>query len=193
MAIKNIDSLVNPLFDLPVYHQEWFFTPHAGKKRVFRISKTKVAKVPYDWEWLSSEELMKSAIGRLEDECRITQEAYDRSISVPKPEGIFYAAYRNIARPSTLYKPAIYPAFIMEYVQGRTVDKIIGNKPISEIKKMKDGVIMLQFFTEELKKAAESGFLPYDTHRGNALWDCNKKKGYLIDLEKWQKKEKKEV
>jgi len=131
-----------------------------GKEsNVFRISNNHAAKTPI----IPHEITLKN----LEKEFEIAKILFDKGISVPKPEGIFFIKYDI----------HFLKSFIMEYIEGKNGFEI-SNEEYS---------YSARLWREELERARGLGFITYDSsHAGNFIWSPKKEKIYLIDFEMWE-------
>lgn len=112
-------------------------------------------------------------LSRLRQEHDVTNEVCQAGLSVPKPEGLFRIPMLPFGESS--------PAFVMQYVQGNTMMDLSTWKKLSA--EIRDKL------HAEVEKAQKLGFSTVDAlHLGNAIYNPEENKVYLIDLELWVRK-----
>jgi len=149
-----------------------------SRSRVYRVSEDYVVKFP--WPFPDLEKCWEPRrVDDLVDEFRIAEQLYESGVSVPTPKGIFIS---SISNPLIRLFPAEkYPAFIMEYIDGVTLAKVPHEKRghLRNLSKL------------ELEKARKLGFLPSNEaeHETHSIWSPKRKRIYLVDFERWERKE----
>ena len=129
---------------------------------VFKISDGLVAKV------LNARAYNSNCIREiLEKEFETANDLYANGVRIPRPRGIF---------DLNLFKDGIkYPCFVMQYIHGVDIEKLVGLEREFAIKKQK----------KELEKAINLGYEPCDTDASNAI--LSRGRVYLIDFIGWRK------
>jgi len=153
---------------------------------VYKISDKYVAKVPRICYPDSKKNLRK--------EFEIAKVLFENGVSVPEPEGIF--KIRNLGLTSVIIPSE---AFIMEYIKGKTGSEFF--RDYSSFRMVNPNFIespsfagyneeynhIKKLYEEEIKKAKEIGFLPFDAEfNGNYIWSAERSKLYLIDFGMWE-------
>jgi serine/threonine protein kinase len=108
---------------------------------------------------------------KLQSEYEICMFAYENSISVPKPEGVF-----NVLHPK---EKQIYSAFVMEYISGETFSEFYQTWKI-------DMTEMWDLAEKENEKLRKINIFNGDFGAENAIWCPEKKKIYLVDFGHWK-------
>ena len=105
-------------------------------------------------------------------EDHVASELYTKSISVPKPEGVF-----SISLPSV--SPVPIPAFIMERVRGETYWDL----------SFMERIRARQLYEGELGKVRETtNFIPFDHYPfKNCLYQLDHDKIILFDFGEWRR------
>ncbi len=168
---KELSDLSCPPFSNP-----WYFTPKVNPKynRVRRISDTHVVKLPGGFDEPLSEETKKERLHDLYKELRVQTLAYNSGLAVPKPEGILEVSIRNF-----LWFRKNIQGLVMEYIPGLTLEELYKQDRTAffEASRQRD---------TEVQKARNLGFTPEDHLCWlNTIWNPEKQKAYLIDLQLW--------
>lgn len=106
----------------------------------------------------------------VENEAKMCTLAYERGISVPKPEGIF-----EIKHPA---KNNLMSVFVMEYIPGITLHEI-SEKDFKFYRRLS------LLVAKEIRKAYERGICITDNYPKNSLWHEKRKRLYLVDFTDW--------
>lgn len=107
-----------------------------------------------------------------DNEYNMARALYHCKVSVPKPFGL-----TRIINPET---KKVVPGFLMQYVDGQTIFKIIPGE-------LKEKVIQLR--DREVAYAKRIGFIPVDEdYPENAIWHPKEEKIYLIDFALWKRR-----
>ncbi|MEK6936379.1 MAG: hypothetical protein AABW67_06335 [Nanoarchaeota archaeon] len=135
---------------------------------VYRISENHVAKIDEDVTFIDS----------LKHQYDICKKLYEKSISVPKPEGVFQIQIKGIP----------IPAFIMQFIEGFNIKKIKDSPDLmKQLKLSADDVNRICYLhTAEVIKAERLGFHPTDGGYNNGIWSPSENKNYLIDFSYWK-------
>ena len=153
-----------------------------ARKGAYLISRDLIARPVPNWELYYGNFVnpnLDSELAHLNNEYEIFSEAYKLGINVPKPEGIFNVALSNFESLRSLLKPILTPALVIERINGIPIDNI------SDENERVSAEVCLD---EELRKAKERGFNPFDSiWEDNSLWDPVNKKIYLIDVDCWKR------
>ena len=107
-----------------------------------------------------------------DNEYNMARALYHCKVSVPKPFGL-----TRIINPET---KKVVPGFLMQYVDGQTIFKIIPGE-------LKEKIIQLR--DREVTYAKRIGFIPVDEdYPENAIWHPKEEKIYLIDFALWKRR-----
>ena len=153
------------VYDDNGYEPEYIHQGTAGL--IYKISEEHAAKIAYNRE----------SFQLIEKEHDISKILYENEISVPKPEGIFDVRIGD----------NFHRAFVMQYIEGANLDQLYHSRELQEKLGFSfDDIIKMKVqHTDELWKAINLGFYPWDKGAINCLCSAKEKKPYLIDFAKW--------
>lgn len=159
--------------------QTLFWTSEMGRG-VYEISREHVAKtfrenrleISYCGDGSLDSYQTELFIPEAVDEFEILKKAYGSGLQVPKPEGLYGVCLKN-----EYIEFNGVPALVMQKIPGCHICDITDPEEIDEAYRQ---------FENQINIAEEKGFIPRDNrYDKNILWDNNKKKTYIIDLQDW--------
>lgn len=183
-----------PLFE----DQSYKIADRFGDYNVYAISDTRVARCINNWSLLTKKELSEETPSdilqyqkaHLEKILATMDEAYDKGtqigLNVPKPYGIYGVKIIDPSKKfSTLFKPAIVPALVIERIYGQFPYTILDPEEYK---------LSQQKLDEQISLAEQIGFEPLDSKwPNNSLWNHKDEKITIIDYDQWEKRVKQEI